>query len=391
MNNTKVVLKECKEYNYEAIEKALNGGFELLGGLSNFIKPNHTVLIKPDLYYATEPNIAKTTHPEIITVLADLIHKIGAKCIIADSPKGDFKQSNLDNVYIKTQMLKSSNNGHVLLSSNDDIAVIRNPKGEHCRDIYIIDAVNDADVIINIGKLRCDKNLGLIGCSQNIFGLVPGKFKELVRSRCYTLKAYYNYITDLYEVLEDKFVLNILDAIVGNEANNDPRILNSILIGQNPYAVDSVALKLINQNPEDSKLLIESVRRGKFSFGPQVLGDKIDSLICGDFHYTKPLENIKNISQRGFTRQYNNKQKRPIISKNLCKGCNICAKNCPMKAISMKNGELGEYASIDYTKCITCFKCAGNCPYKIIKTKTPIRYAPIDKMIKKSLHKTENK
>lgn len=384
MRNTTVALKTCTEYESQTIFNALKDGFDLLGGLSAVIKPHHKVLIKPDLYNLTEPNIAKTTNPNVVSALAELIAKIGAKCIIADSPKGNFNQSSIDSAYVKTKMLQASNEGNASLGVNDKISIITNPNGERCRDIHIIDAINDVDVIINVGKLRCDKHLGLVGCSQNLFGLVPGKFKELIKSRCYTLNSYYNYLIDLYEALENKIVLNVLDAIVGNEANNDPRILNAMIVGENPYAVDATALKLINQNPASNPLLTEAIRRKKFELGNIVLGDKVESLVCGDFKYASLGANINKKSQFYFKTNYNLRQKRPTISHKLCKGCRVCANNCPMKAISLKTTQLGEHAVVDYSKCISCFKCVDNCPYKIIKTKTPLKYKPIDKMLKKS-------
>ncbi len=195
---------------------------------------------------------------------------------------------------------------------------------------------------------------------------------------------------DLNEARENKVVLNVLDGIVGCEANNEPRILNLILVGENSYAVDSLALKAINQNPEDSLLLTESARRNKFDFGVEVVGDKIEPLVCSDFTYTRFLDNVKSGSQYKFKREYNSKQKRPVISSKQCKGCKVCANSCPMQAISMQNGPLGDYAAIDRDKCITCFKCLENCPYKIIKTKTPIKYSPINKMVKKSLNNKQD-
>ena len=383
MRNTTVALKICTEYANQPVFNALKQGFDLLGGLSAVIKPSHKVLIKPDLYCSSYPNEAKTTNPNIVSALAELVAKIGAKCTIADSPKGNFNPSLLDKAYVKTQMLEASNNGNASLNTNHKISTISNPNGKCCRDIYIIDAVNEADVIINVGKLRCDKNLGLIGCSQNLFGLIPGKFKNLIKSRCYELKSYYNYAIDLYEALEDKIVLNVLDGIVGNEANGDPRILNTLIVGENPYAVDAVALKIINQKPENNPLLIESTVRNKFEFNNTVLGDNLNGLICSDFKYPKLNSNVTKGSQAHFKRLYKATQKRPLISSKLCKGCNVCTKTCPMKAISMQKMPIGDSAIVNYTKCISCFKCVDSCPYKIIKTKTPLRYAAIDRMIKK--------
>lgn len=287
-------------------------------------------------------------------------------------------------------MLEASNNGHATLNTNDNVATINNPKGEHCRDIYVIDAINDADVIINVGKFRCDKRLGLIGCGQNLFGLIPGKIKDLIKGRCHTLSSYYNYNIDLYEAIEDKVILNILDGIVSCEANNDPRILNTILISENPYAIDNVALKIINQQPENSILLNEAMRRDKFKFNHEIVGNSIEPLICTDYHYAELLKHITTGSTASFKRKYNQTQKRPIIQAKQCKGCKVCVGSCPMNAIKMQQTQLGEHAVVDYNKCISCFNCMHNCPYKIIKTKTPLKYKVVDNKIQKSLRKPHN-
>lgn len=386
MRNTTLALKTCMEYTPHIINSALQQCFDLLGGLSKFIKPGHKVLIKPDLYCRTEPNVAKTTNPSIVSILAEHVAKIGAKCIIADAPRGRFSQSSLDKAYIKTQMLQASNEGNATLNINDNVASVCNPNGEQCRDIFIMDAVNDADVIINIGKLRCDKYLGLIGCSQNLFGLVPGKFKSLITSRCNTMQSYCNYIIDLYETLENKIVINVLDGVVGCESNNDPRILDSIIVGENPFAVDALALKIINQDINENILLKESVRRNKFKYDFDILGDDFKPLVCFDFNYSQSSSLINKTSLIVSKLQYNSLQKRPTISPKLCKGCNVCVRNCPMNAISIENGKFGKAAKVDYTKCISCFKCVDSCPYKIAQAKTPLRYKSIDKMIKKSQH-----
>ena len=47
-----------------------------------------------------------------------------------------------------------------------------------------------------------------------------------------------------------------------------------------------------------------------------------------------------------------------------CKGCLICAKNCPVEAIS---GIPGSIPSIDYSMCVKCGTCAENCPFGAIR------------------------
>ncbi|MGE5582763.1 MAG: NADH-quinone oxidoreductase subunit NuoF [Bacillota bacterium] len=52
------------------------------------------------------------------------------------------------------------------------------------------------------------------------------------------------------------------------------------------------------------------------------------------------------------------------IKPDLCRGCSLCAKNCPVSAIS---GEPKKPYSIDHEKCIKCGVCMQKCPFKAIE------------------------
>ncbi|ADL42551.1 NADH dehydrogenase (quinone) [Caldicellulosiruptor obsidiansis OB47] len=57
---------------------------------------------------------------------------------------------------------------------------------------------------------------------------------------------------------------------------------------------------------------------------------------------------------------------RIVIDKDLCKGCGICAKNCPANAIT---GQIKKPFEIDQSKCIKCGVCIEKCPFKAISKK----------------------
>lgn len=380
MQKTEVAFKICKQYKTDNISACLNSAFDLIGGLAQYIKPKTKVLIKPDLYSATQPDLAQTTHPTVVSAVAELVAKCGASCVIADSPYGDFSQAKLDAVYVKTEMLNASNDGNASLNTNTGVYIADNPNGVIAKQLYLIDAINDADIVINVGKFRCDKYLGLIGCTQNLFGLTAGKVKNLIQTKCYTQEKFYNYILDTYALLEDKIVLNVLDGIVSFETNNTPRILNTLIVGTNPLCVDAVALNVINHTADESQLFDLAQARDLY---PEfkIVGDDINSVVLCDYNYLVSADNIKKGGKTRLHKAYLHQFKQVTISPAECKGCKKCIAPCPVNAIDMA----GEHAVVDYTQCINCFKCVGCCPYKVIKTKTPLKHKKIMENINKKI------
>lgn len=58
------------------------------------------------------------------------------------------------------------------------------------------------------------------------------------------------------------------------------------------------------------------------------------------------------------------------IDEKLCKGCGLCAKNCPSSAIS---GERGKPHHLDEAKCVKCGNCIDNCKFNAIRVKKGVR------------------
>lgn len=59
-----------------------------------------------------------------------------------------------------------------------------------------------------------------------------------------------------------------------------------------------------------------------------------------------------------------------------CKGCQTCARVCPMRA---SNGEKKQPHSIDGSKCIECGVCGRACPYGAIRDNAGVRPEKVKK------------
>ena len=76
-------------------------------------------------------------------------------------------------------------------------------------------------------------------------------------------------------------------------------------------------------------------------------------------------EYVEHIVDKHCSRGVCSQLKRYAIDPEKCKGCSLCAKNCPADAIS---GVLKSPFSIDMNKCIKCGTCLDNCKFGAVYT-----------------------
>ena len=382
-----VALEYLNDYNIEDLRKAVEKSFQALN-MKSIIKPNMKILIKACLPDAVHKDNAETTHPEVVRAIAEILTKMGAKCIVADSPKNRNTEDFLSDVYLNTGMLEMANLTMCELNKDLTISNLEVAEGVKTKGITILDIVNQVDAVINIGKLKFDENLGYLGASSNVFGLLPGELKGLILNRLTTLADFNDYIIDMYEALSEKIILNILDGIVALEANKTQRMLNLLAMSESAYSLDAVVFDVMNINYENT-ILKQAQNRELFEFNKphKIVGEKIERFRVQDFALIE-FDNHTQIKQpKGYFKSH---QQRVVIDKNACKGCKICSKICPTNAILMKYDNRGElYAEIDYKKCIFCNKCVVACPYSVVQHKTPIAYKNMMKGIEK--HNNEEK
>ena len=366
---------------YEDVEGAKAKLTELLapiGGLE-MIKEGMTVIIKANLVSAMKPEESATTHPVLLSALAELLKEKGATVIIGDSPGGLYNATFVNRVYNVTKVCETQQHGALL---NDDFSQknAEFPEGKVLRSFSYTGYLDKADVIINFCKLKSHGMMGMSCAAKNMFGTVPGVTKPEYHFRFPKYEDFADMIVDLDEYFHP--VLSICDAIVGMEGNGPtagtPKRIGCLLASHSPHTLDAVAARLLGFEREELPILNAAFLRGMISekLTDTVVYGPVEELILSDFERVVERKSLefagdgKGVFKRLVSKMLGSILKtKPVLKKDMCVGCGICAGICPAKAIKI----VKKKAIIDRKACICCLCCQEFCPKSAMKVhRTPI-------------------
>ena len=366
---SKVAILKCNEYNLDLVYKKIKEGIDLLGGIESIIPKDKKILLKPNLVVAIDKDKAATTHPVFFEAVIQLLKENDYNLFYGDSPG----IGNPLKVADKAGLKDVADRHNVPIGDFVEGKKIT-LEGNATNSLDIVNAVFEADAIINLPKMKSHALQRITGAVKNPFGCVVGFNKAKMHGR---FQNAYNFAEMLIDL--DLFLnidLHIMDGIIAMEGNGprngDPTPMNTILISTDPVALDAVFCQLINLDPEK----LPSITYGK-KYG---LGDYEDIELVGDDitelmnpHFDIPRDEVKHTEKTKFDLLNKYVLRKPYIKNNACKKCGVCVDVCPLddKALSFTNGDKSNPPVYDYTKCIRCYCCQEMCPFKAIKTKTP--------------------
>jgi uncharacterized protein (DUF362 family)/Pyruvate/2-oxoacid:ferredoxin oxidoreductase delta subunit len=248
------------------------------------------------------------------------------------------------------------------LAEPDDAVTVKN-HGRFQR-FEISRRAHEADLIINLPKLKTHGMTTLTGAVKNLFGCVPGKRK--VQWHFNTGVNHVLFMTMLVElcaVLKPR--LTIMDAIVGMEGNGpgsgDPRPIGVVIAGRDPVAVDVVSSKVVGVSPERLPLIRAASASGIGETLPdriRVLGDPLSEVAIRNFRLPPQAHLEWKLPEWARRTLKDALTTKPVIDNRKCIQCGICQGHCPQGAIVSDNKKL----SIHYRNCIRCFCCQEFCP-----------------------------
>lgn len=345
-----VIIKKST-YHYDTLKKEFFEIMDTLGG--NLITSGTHVLIKPNLLSPATPQQAILTHPHIVKAAVEYVLSRGARPQISDSPAmGSFakilKIGGIEDAIKECDVTCREFDRSV----NVDI-------GEPFHTIEIAEDAMNADIIINLPKLKTHSQMLLTLGVKNMFGCIIGYRKPEWHLRAGVNRAFFaKLLVLIYERIKPTFT--ILDGILAMEGEGPgssgvPRELGVLMGSRDAHAMDSTVCRMLRLPPE--RLLTVKIAQdmGLIDEKIEVVGH-LPRITDFQFPQVVPLLYGPRILH-GFIRKH--LLQRPVCNDTMCRACEECLKICPAGAISFSEKAI----RFDYHRCIRCYCCIEVCPY----------------------------
>ena len=193
-----VYLAPCTEYQYEPLKQAVDDIFDHLA-LNRFLFQGANVVIKPNLLMKCNPDTAIITHPLLVAAVGTKVKELGGKVTIAESSGGRYTPSTVKNIYQACGYTNMAQQYGFLLNTDCSYRSLKAPNAIRCKEFQVISPILDADIIIDIGKLKTHCMTGMSGAVKNMFGVVPGLMKPELHCRFPDKKEFSEMLVDLCE------------------------------------------------------------------------------------------------------------------------------------------------------------------------------------------------
>ena len=372
MDKTIVSIVRADNYDHDEIHHAVVQGLELIGGLAKIVSPGSKVLVK--INHISPPSPAEkglVTHPAFVEVILDLLKEVGADITVGD----DIEYSSGDGFRISgfRQMCEKTNVRLVNLREDGFVETACN--GHFLEKIHLATIALDADVIINLPKLKTHSLCVLTGGVKNMYGVIPIGLRTKLHREYMKSEDFSQTLTDIFSIVKPH--LTIMDGIVAMEGEGpaggslrEPRV---ILTSQDAVALDAVATRIIGLEPMDIHTTRYCHTRGLGVGGIkdiEVVGESIESVTVTDFR--PPASASIALARRvprflsGFI--LDQLSVKPYVIEDNCTGCAECEKICPLGAVAVND----KLARINQDICIHCMCCHEVCRFNAITPKQSV-------------------
>jgi len=221
-------------------------GIEAMGGMSRFVKPNQTVVIKPNIGWDTTPERAADTNPRLIKQMVKQSLDAGAKKVYvfdhtADAWKKCYERSGIKHA------VKEAGGTMVPGNATRHYHKIQVPKAKVLKQVEAHELFLEADVFINVPVLKNHIATKLTIGMKNLMGVVwdRGFWHRNDLHQCIADFATYRVpdltVIDAYRVLKVNGPMGV--------SNNDTVLMKALLMSADPVAADTAAARMFGIDP----------------------------------------------------------------------------------------------------------------------------------------------
>jgi uncharacterized protein (DUF362 family) len=231
---------------------------EMLGGMGRFVKRGQSVVIKPNLLTAREPQYGVTTNPAAVAAVVKMCWDAGARSVTAldHSTAPELQAYTVSG--IQDAVRKAG--GDMKVVTDRDFEQIAIPKGQYLSSWPMIVDIFNADVMIN---MPCAKthNLAILTMSmKNLMG-VMGDNRGLIHQDLMHKLVDMNTLIKPELVILDAYRILFRNGPTGG-GMQDVKMGYTCVAGTNQVSVDSYGATLFGMNGIDLPYVAEAVDRG---------------------------------------------------------------------------------------------------------------------------------
>ncbi len=255
----KVSLIRAGSYDLTELRPRLEYLLQPLGGIEAIVSQGDRVLLKPNLLTGNRPTKECITRPEIVYCVAQMVMEAGGKPFLGDSPAFGSARG------------VAKANGYLPLCEKLNLPIIefqgqRYPtNNNNFHHLRLSKEAMDADVVINLPKVKSHMQLTMTMGVKNLFGCVPGKMKAWWHMEAgKDADRFGEMLVETAKAIAPD--LTIIDGIIGHEGNGpsggEPRELGILGASTDVFALDRAFIEILEVDPQLVPTLVAQFRLG---------------------------------------------------------------------------------------------------------------------------------
>ncbi len=367
-----VATVRCLSYASPAVDKAVERGIELLGGVRQFVAPGEMIVLKPNLLVGRDPDRAVTTHPSVFRAVARRLALAGGNLTYGDSPGF----GRLPAVARRAGVAAAAEEVGVACAEFRRGRQVPFPEGRLIKRFTIAEGVVEADGLVSLPKLKTHGLTRITGAIKNQYGCIPGALKAELHARLPDVDRFSQMLVDLNRLLRPRlFVMDGIVAMEGNGPQNGrARPLGVLLFSSDPVALDATVCRIVGLDPALVLPVVYGARWGLGrASGIDHVGDPLGGFSVGDFDVNRRPGSTTGRPGRASRWARRLIVPRPVLLPERCTRCGTCVAVCPVtpKAIQFRSGHRSRPPRHHIDRCIRCYCCQEMCPEGAIELHVP--------------------